>query len=525
MKRVGHILTIFWVVSFTALIILGAVIYYFVLDLEEPEQETNEDVIYYYQDPSYNTEDSNPSSETEPGQDPEPAPEPASGSGSEPGSNDNIEPSTEPEPEPEPETPVAPPDEPAPDLIQYPKKSWTTLFYVAYDNSIGPMDIWESDVHFLEQIGSDDNINLVALVDQELYGDCYIQIFNEGSSYIYPITEIDPTWDEELNTGDSEILNGFLKWGFEMFPADHFNIHIMDHGGGWMGACIDESSDNSMISAPEFAEVFAEIKDDLNRKIDLVSFDACFMASFEFGWEVADYVEYLTGMQTIDAGDDTGEYTIGNFDVYPTWNGLKENPDWTSEQFAIHQVNSFHPVGPYLMPSLGHTTPYSFDTMAACDLKVLDALKESFIDLSIELYDSLNGDNAQMVQKQLIQNVIGPTNSPPEENTESFSGQSDYIGLGLYYNYDLGDFVTRLIEHGDFFCNPETAEEFLTVYDNYIINIVHGEDFTKGEHPDATGSNIYIPYRNGKYKSEYDGLILSEDTMWDEFLKIVPWND
>ncbi len=46
--------------------------------------------------------------------------------------------------EPEPEVP--------PFVDPYPKKKWTTLFYVAYDNSIGPMDIWESDRHFLELI-------------------------------------------------------------------------------------------------------------------------------------------------------------------------------------------------------------------------------------------------------------------------------------------------------------------------------------------------------------------------------------
>jgi hypothetical protein len=327
-----------------------------------------------------------------------------------------------------------------------------------------------------------------------------------------------------LNTGDYEVLRSFLGWGVEMFPADHYDFHIMDHGGGWMGACIDEPAENSMIRGFEFAEVFNDLESELGKNIDLVSFDACFMASFEFGWEVCDSVDHLVGMQTIAAGDDDDGYTVGNFDVRPIWSGLKENPDWTPAEFAHHQVESLFMVGPFMMPSLGQTHPYSSDTMAASDLTKLKDLKTSFTLLAEELYYNVTGPNSELAVRQLINQVLGPATNTPELTTESFAGQPDYLGLGLHYLFDLGDFVDRLILYGDKLCSKETAEEFKILFEDVIINCNHGEDAKMGEHPDAQGLDIYIPYRNGRYNSLYSETRIAQDTLWDDFLLEVPWH-
>lgn len=459
-------------------------------------------------------------------EEPEPTPEPEPETPGGPGPTPKPEPTPEPEPEPEPPTPEPPqPPEPEtpPTIEKYPKKKWTTLFYVAYDNSIGPIGIWESDRHFLELIGTDDNINLVALVDQEEFGDGHVLIIGEGNSTEYPPSVIEPTWGDELNTGTPDVLFEFLKWGVSTFPAEYYDFHIMDHGAGWLGACIDESDNNSIIRGHEFAEVYSDISKIIGKKIDIVSYDACFMGSFEFGWEICDSVHYLTGMQTIAAGDDDQEYIIGNFEVYETWQGLKDNPDWTPEEFAVHQVNSFYKVGPYLMPSLGQTHLYSSDTMSTSDLTKMANLKDSFSKFAEELYESVIGGNEVLAERQLILEVLGPSTGTPETTTESFTAQSDFIGLGIYYLYDLGDFVERLIEYGDQLCGKETAQEFLEAFSELVVECTHGDNAMLGEHPDAHGLDIYFPYRNGKYDNRYDETALAQDTLWDDFLKEVPW--
>jgi hypothetical protein len=65
--------------------------------------------------------------------------------------------------------------------------------------------------------------------------------------------------------------------------------------------------------------------------------------------------------------------------------------------------------------------------------------------------------------------------------------------------------------------------DFKEKYENYIIECTHGSDFKLGEHPDATGADIYLPYRNGKFDPQYSDIKISMDTYWDEFLKEVPW--
>ncbi len=526
--RANKIINILLVGALILIIIAAFAFYTNIIEIRNLAEESDDDLTQGDSDSdlgpdsgpgSDETEDQEPDSEPDqPGTDTSNAP---SGSSSMP-TDTPSEPSDDPNSEPD--SPQDDKPEPTPNIDIHPKKSWTTLFYVAYDNSIGPSGIWESDRHYLEQIGSDDNINLVALVDQEVVGDCHVLIINEGESLEYPITVIDPNWGDELNTGDPEVLLKFLKWGVEIFPAEYYDFHMMDHGGGWLGACIDDHEDGSIIRSHEFAEVFREIKQKLGKKLDIVSFDACFMASFEFGWEVSDSVSYLTGMQTIAAGDNDEEYIKGNFEVYETWSGLKENPNWTPEEFAIHQVNSFYKVGPYMMPSLGQTHPYSSDTMSTSDLSKIEGLKESFSKLCQELFDSVTGKNETLAERQLVLEIIGPSTGPPEQNTETFSGQSDFIRLGIYYFYDLGDFVDRLIEFGNRLCSKETAMEFKDLFESVVVACTHGDDAKLGEHPDAHGLDVYLPYRNGKYDTRYDETKITQDTLWDEFLNEIPWD-
>lgn len=52
---------------------------------------------------------------------------------------------------------------------------------------------------------------------------------------------------------------------------------------------------------------------------------------------------------------------------------------------------------------------------------------------------------------------------------------------------------------------------------------MHGVNTHLGEHPDAQGLDIYIPYRNNRYDSRYAETKLAQDTMWDDFLVEVHW--
>jgi hypothetical protein len=118
----------------------------------------------------------------------------------------------------------------------------------------------------------------------------------------------------------------------------------------------------------------------------------------------------------------------------------------------------------------------------------------------------------------LIVNIIGHAESPPDFNTESFHGQLELQANSPFKLYDVGDFLDRLIEHGDLLCSPDTAKQAKILYDDVIVGCIHGDNSKIGEHPDASGMNVYIPYRARNSLNQYSSTRLAQDTMWDEFL-------
>ncbi|UCH88070.1 MAG: hypothetical protein JSV49_07325, partial [Thermoplasmata archaeon] len=155
------------------------------------------------------------------------------------------------------------------------------------------------------------------------------------------------------------------------------------------------------------------------------------------------------------------------------------------------------------------------------NLQKMEEFIEAFDVLASEMYDSVTGPGGSRAQEQFIVNIIGHAESPPEFNTESFHGQLEVMANSNFKLYDLGDFLYRLGEHGDLLCSSETANEAKRCYDEFIVGCVHGDDAKIGEHPDATGMNVYIPYRARNALDEYASTKLAQDTMWDEFLSEV----
>ncbi|MBN1539956.1 MAG: hypothetical protein JW939_07410, partial [Candidatus Thermoplasmatota archaeon] len=318
----------------------------------------------------------------------------------EPPPDDDLhdEPGPEPGPDHDPEEPM--PE--IPDLERQPERKWTLIFYVAYDNSIGPMEAWESDLYHLELFGSTEEVNLVALVDQEIEGDCEFLFIQKGTSYCYPVSSIDPDWTDELNTGSSEVLCGYVTWAMEMFPAEHFNLHFMDHGAGWLGAGIDETSDGAFLESWEIGEALENSVKKNGQRIDVMSMDACFMANLEFGYEVSNAADILVGYEPMAVGD-TGEdmYLTGNIEMKDVWETLIEDPDMTPEELAITMVLNSNIIGPYLYPQLGMAHLESSDTVGAFHLTYFEELRNAMDRLSVELIDSVTGESEVLAERQL----------------------------------------------------------------------------------------------------------------------------
>ena len=251
------------------------------------------------------------------------------------------------------------------------------------------------------------------------------------------------------------------------------------------------------------------------------------MSNLEFAYEIWDCADYLTGCETYGIGSykQEGRFYAGNWLYDEVWGGLLNNTDWTAREFALHQLDCFQKQGPFTSPRDGIVYSESSDTFAVVSLESISLLVDRVALLAEELLSSISGvaGGQTLAERQLVLSVIGHNEASPDMCTESFSGQLDFVGLATFPLYDLGDFVRRLADGGNLLCSQENATRVAELLDDVVVGFVHGNRSQAGEHPDAHGLSIYIPFRSSEYMEEYENTLFAEDTLWDEFLKKVPW--
>lgn len=121
--------------------------------------------------------------------------------------------------------------EPAPRPQRAPRPGWVLLYYVPYDNDLGPMA-----PTVLEQIRAGTaggGVEAAALVDLPGPGGVSLTMFADGVARPYP----DPSLEE---TGDPATFRAFLDQAATLYDAEHYAVAVLDHGGGLMELARDD---------------------------------------------------------------------------------------------------------------------------------------------------------------------------------------------------------------------------------------------------------------------------------------------
>jgi hypothetical protein len=181
-------------------------------------------------------------------------------------------------------------------------KPVTFLTYKALDNNLSEM--LPEHLNTLERAGSSTNVNAVALTDGSDQGDTreyYIRQDNDFKTITSPYVSVGR--GGELDSGDAASLARAVKWAAKSYPARFRWVDVNNHGGGYYGICQDDTSDK-IIRLPELA---AALKGS-GQKLDVVSFDACLMATAEVAYE-------LRGTAKVMVGSEDSSYALGmNYD-------------------------------------------------------------------------------------------------------------------------------------------------------------------------------------------------------------------
>ena len=352
---------------------------------------------------------------------------------------------------------------------------WTFFVYLGADNSLSSFA--DADLEEMQQVGSDSNVNVVTLVDQHGHHDTHFYKVGYGSLTETSLSEIDPTWIDEVDMSDPSTLVTSANYVINQYPANRYCIVLWNHGDGWrkepkklVYRQIIEDKGNIM-RMDDVGHALRDIKAHLGSKIDLVGFDACLMGMVEVAYEIRNHAEAMVGSEDLVAGEGWPYDTI--------LEDLVNDAIMDSETFAGKIVDRY----------AEEYDGTSYWTLSALRLNMAHGLAMLIDDFADSL--TSNWDEIRLARS----------------NSQEFAF---WYLLYFHEHVDLYDFCSEL--------NTAEAQAVMGKIDDMVINERHSSDL-----PDSHGLAIYFPANGEDYDSEYHAspdhqIMFPVDTSWDEFL-------
>jgi len=243
----------------------------------------------------------------------------------------------------------------------------------------------------MEMIVSDENLNIIVQIDRQKgakgetiedgnwIGTRRYEVARErtkkiGSKLVANLGERD--------MGSRRELAGFLSWGVENYPADHFMAVVWNHGAGWVGISYDDES-GSHLTMPDIVWACNQAKPALEKvnpkhpRFDLIDFDACLMGMVEIAYELRDVCDFLIASEETEPGQ--------GMPYQDTLRPLKNTPGITprraAQEMVLAYVKSFAQGGSQTTKKLGGAPV----TKAAYDLSRIQPLVQLLDKLGVAL--------------------------------------------------------------------------------------------------------------------------------------------
>ena len=384
---------------------------------------------------------------------------------------------------------------------------WTFMVYLDSDNNLESAGI--DDLNEMEEAGSTEDVNIVALMDRaEGYdttnGDWtdwryyYVDKDPAGSNGEIISTEIEyPLLENgsEPNMGDPQTLIDFVTWTMNEYPAEHYMLSLWDHGGGIRGVCWDDSTpDHDNLDLHDLKAAFSTIQNETGESIDIIGFDACLMAGASITYQISPYCDIVVSSEATESNDGWPyELLLVDLVDQPTL-----SPETVARKLVEHYVESYGVAEPWVTQSAFVTADLG---LLWTDLdEVCQILMDNLPDYEASIADS-------------------------RENAESYdlTKEGPYLPeMSGYPMSDLWDFLEELerVEHGTGL-DAELMNAITRVKNSMsAARIAYGSGT---DMPDSHGLSIYFPQTDdtgtSTYSDAYDELDYAEDHLWDDFLK------
>jgi hypothetical protein len=357
-------------------------------------------------------------------------------------------------------------------------KAWTYLIYLDGDNNL---DTWgDYSLNLMKNgLTNDANMNVVVLQDH-LGSDAYLrQVTSSGITTVKDYGEPD--------MADPAVLQTFLTWGVQTYPADHYAVVVWDHGGGWKDVIFDETSNDRMLIS-DLGHAIGAVVTSLHRKFDITIFDACLMTMAEVTDQLKPVTNYMVASE--QSVEDQG------FPYDAMFQQLSSQPSmdaWTYSKLIADDFYNFY-VG---------TNGKSVLSISAIDESKLPSLVKAIDNLSITLIADMPVYHGQVSSaRSNAQHQIEGTN-------------------GVFWYVDLHVFADQIA----FRISDATIDSKAAAVSAAVENTLY-ERHSHNLDGKAYGLAINFPpdlsrYIDKSYLAQnYQGvnLVFTAETHWDEML-------
>lgn len=334
------------------------------------------------------------------------------------------------------------------------QKEWTLMLYLDGDESAMQQDFIAAFYDMIAKgVGSSQQVNVVIQFDRipqrEDFGGWTIthRFYYTPGMEPTPDNAIsdwgDGTGGREVNMADPDTLSDFIDWAHKTYPANNYALMVADHGYGWKGLIIDQTSDGDFMTLKQFAGVLENAKPEF----DVLMLNTCLMQMIEVMHEIK---------------DDGSKVVVGSENSGTTWplaniiETFTTHPDWMPEAFGLEIVdlyNEAHPGEDSITLSALSLENFSLLTL---HFKVLvDAILSDDPFITVQ-------EKAQIVLDSLNETIIYKRNG---------SDWTDAGGLSLYWpQMEMGfmpqDFFYNYIPQNTSFSTDANWREFLYIYYN-----------------------------------------------------------
>lgn len=279
--------------------------------------------------------------------------------------------------------------------------------------------------------------------------------------------------------GDPACLSDFLKYAYQNYKTDSYNLILWDHGNGpVMGYGKDRLYDGDSMSLAELGDALNASPFNQENKLGFVGFDACLMSSAELACTLEDYADYLVASQEVEP----------NFG----WNYsfLKDCGKISNASLAQCAVRDY----------INACNDYFQENENFCNDITLACMDLSY---GSELRDTINN-----LFKSAAEDVSGSYNMLALERYHSRGFGRATTGS----EYDLVDLSSLMSAMSEKY--PSQTQKVQNVIDKMVSFCAHNTT-------DCSGMSIYYPYFNKKHFSSQwrdDYKAVNQFTAYQEYL-------